>query len=360
MMAAGVLVMAWLAASPQTAVADRARAEGLDGDGRTAEAMQIFERIVADNPADVEARLWIGRLDLRLGRAGEAEAVFRAVLADHPADVDARIGLGSALLRRNAWQDALTVLHGAERDAGENADLFATLARAYRRAGDDRLALDYFRRARARSPDDPDIVAGYEDVARAYGHGITLEGFGQWVEPGSDSGVGTFAARLRVAPRLHLHGEARVQSGEGYSDTLAGGGVEWRAGRATILSLNVVGGSGNVALANTDVFADAIHYAGSFELGASVREISFAGADVTAVSPVLAWDTGGRWRLEGRSATHARGSARQARERRSLGPGAPVAPVAPDRAQRIMLWHRSRISPRIGSPPSAAARRPPA
>jgi tetratricopeptide (TPR) repeat protein len=235
MMAAGVLAMACLAASPQTVVADRARAGGLARDGRTAEAMQIFEGIVAANPADVEARLWIGRLDLRLGRAGDAEAVFRAVLADHPADVDARIGLGNALLRRNAWQDALTVLHGAERDAGENADLFATLARAYRRAGDDRVALDYFRRALARSPDDPDVVAGYEDVARAYGHGITLEGFGQHVAPGSDSGVGTFAARVRVAPRFHPRAGA-CRRARAIPDTLAGGGVEWRAGRATIVS----------------------------------------------------------------------------------------------------------------------------
>ena len=39
---------------------------------------------------------------------------------------------------------------------------------------------------------------------------------------------------------------------------------------------------------------------GSFEAGFSVRQLSFAGADVTAVSPVLSWDAGGRWRLEGR------------------------------------------------------------
>ena len=46
-----------------------------------------------------------------MGRTEEAEAGFRAVLLEHPSDVDARIGLGAALTRRDAWQEALAVLH---------------------------------------------------------------------------------------------------------------------------------------------------------------------------------------------------------------------------------------------------------
>src|ERR1041385_7323447 len=99
---------------------------------------------------------------LRLGRITEAEAEFRSVLRDHPRDVDARVGLGIALTRRGAWRAALEILRATEPDAGNNADLFAALARAYRRAGDDRRALEYFTRAKALAPGDPDIVAGYE------------------------------------------------------------------------------------------------------------------------------------------------------------------------------------------------------
>src|SRR5215471_4277925 len=79
--------------------ADRARAEQLARDGRAAEAIAAFEHIVEQNPTDAEARMWIARLDLRLGRPEHAQAEFRAVLRDHPADVDARIGLGAALTR---------------------------------------------------------------------------------------------------------------------------------------------------------------------------------------------------------------------------------------------------------------------
>src|SRR4029077_2791730 len=148
---------------------DRSLAEQLARSGRTVEALAIFERIVAGNPSDIEIRLWIARLQLRMGRTEDAEAGFRAVLIEHPSDVDARIGLGAALTRRDAWQEALTVLLEAEKDAGANADLFAALARAYRRGGDDRRALEYYKRAVALAPADPDVVEGYEATLRAYG-----------------------------------------------------------------------------------------------------------------------------------------------------------------------------------------------
>ena len=139
---AAALVLSMACQSPSE---DWDLAEQLARSGRTVEALALFERIVAANPADVEARLWIARLQLRIGRTDQAEAGFRSVLLEHPSHIDARIGLGAALTRRNAWKEALEVLLGAEQDAGANADLFGALARAYRRAGDDRRALEYLR-----------------------------------------------------------------------------------------------------------------------------------------------------------------------------------------------------------------------
>src|SRR5205814_922605 len=159
---AAIMMMAALQGSP----ADLAHAEELARAGRAAEAIALFERIVEANPADVEAKLWVARLALRLGRTAEAEAGFRSVLQNHPADVDARIGLGVVLTRTGAWRDALAILAATEKDAGQNADLFSALARAYRRGGDDRQALEYFQRARALAPDDPDVAMGFEAVAR--------------------------------------------------------------------------------------------------------------------------------------------------------------------------------------------------
>src|SRR5688572_19332118 len=279
----------------QSPATDWSRAEQLARAGETLEALAIFERIVAGNPTDTEARLWIARLQLRMGRTEEAEAGFRGVLVEHPADVDARIGLGMALTRRDAWREALEVLRDVEPDAGANSDLFGALARAYRRAGDDQRALEYYQRATALAPGDSDLVQGYEAVRRAYGSSITVEGI---AEGGvSDARSASLIASVRVLPRLEIEGRARVQNRDGLSDTLFGGAGIWRMNRSTNLVVRGMGGVDNTSLANGDVMAEVRHYRGPFEIGGIVRYFSFADVDVTAASPLLAWDTGERWRI---------------------------------------------------------------
>jgi YaiO family outer membrane protein len=281
--------------SPST---DRDLAEQLARSGRTVEALAMFERIVAEHPADVEVRLWIARLQLRIGRTEEAEAGFRAVVLEHPSDVDARIGLGMALTRRDAWQQALEILTGAEQDAGENADLFGALARAYRRAGDDRRALEYYQRATALAPGDPDLIEGYEATVRAYGSSIAVEGI---AEGGvSDARSASMTASVRLLPRLEIEASARVQNRHGSSDTLVGGGGIWRVNRSTNLAIRGAGGADNTSLPDGDLMAEVRHYRGAIELGLNVRHLSFFNVDVTAASPILAWDTGERWRLAAR------------------------------------------------------------
>jgi Tfp pilus assembly protein PilF len=278
---------------------DRSDAERLARDGKPREALHAFEQIVARDPSDLDARLWTARLALRLGRADEAEAQFRYVIERQPANVDARIGLGATLTRKGNWSEALRVLLDVQRDAGENADLFAALARAYRRAGDDRRALEYFQRARMLNPKDPDIVSGFEDAAQAYGHALAFEGFSELVPDGSGTDSGSLVLSLRVHPRVHVQGAARLQQRADQSDVTAGGGVRWRAGRGTTVAFRAVGGSGNTILPNADLAADVAQYAGYAEVGGGIRSLSFADANVIAASLVGAWDPG-RWRLDSR------------------------------------------------------------
>src|SRR3954468_10167532 len=235
--AAAILLIAAL----QTPAIERARAEELARAGRSLEAIALFTHVVEMNPADVEARLWVARLQLRLGRTAEAETGFRSVIREHPADVDAVIGLAIVLTRTGAWPEALALLQEVEPAAGDHADLFAALARAYRRCGDDRRALEYFERAKALAPRDPDVVLGFEGVARTYRQRVAFEGIGQ---TGQRSGVGsgTVAFGVRAAPRLHLDTRLRTQEGPDYSDATAGGGVFWRAMRATTIALHALAG----------------------------------------------------------------------------------------------------------------------
>ena len=291
---ASVLVLSMAVQTPTT---DRSLAEQLARSGRTVEALALFEQIVAQDPTDAEARLWIARLQLRTGRVAEAEAGFRSVLLEHPTDTDARIGLGAALTRRGAWQEALVVLREAEPHAAENPDLFGALARAYRRAGDDRRALDYYRRGRTLAPADPDLVDGFEATAQAYGHSIAVEGFG---EAGASEGrSASLTVALRVRPQLKIEGNASTQRRGGSSDALGGGGALLRVNRSTNLGVRAAGGRGNTSLPRSDLTAVIVKYAGVFEVGASMHRLSYADAGVLAASPLAAWDTG-HWRLDAR------------------------------------------------------------
>src|SRR3954471_4743716 len=109
-----------LMAGLQAPATERTRAEDLARAGQSVQAIELFTHIVETNPADVEARLWVARLQLRLGHTAEAEAGFRSVLREHPTDVDAVIGLAAVLTRTGAWPDALTLLQAIEPDAGQN------------------------------------------------------------------------------------------------------------------------------------------------------------------------------------------------------------------------------------------------
>ena len=147
----------------------------------------------------------------------------------------------------------------------------------------------------ALAPGDPDVVEGYEATVRAYGSSIVVEGF---AEGGvSDARSVSLTASVRVLPRLEIEGRARVQNRNGSSDTLGGGGGIWRINRSTNLAIRGAGGAGNTSLPNGDLMAEVRHYRGAFEIGGIVRYLSFSDVDVTAASPLLAWDTGERWRL---------------------------------------------------------------
>ena len=234
----------------------------------------------------------------RAGRNVEAIALYKLLVEADPGDVDARVALASVLTRTGAWREALAILKETEIAAGENADLLAALARAYRRAGDDRQAIEYFARARALSPLDPDVVFGYEAVARAYGHWVALEGFGQ-DGPAGTVGAGAMTFDLRVAPRLHLAGIVRKQDGPDYSDVVAGAGAFVRVANNTTAAVHVIGAPTTTALPALNVAADVVHYAGVAEIGASVRRLDFAGSELLAVSPLLAWNSD-RWRIDAR------------------------------------------------------------
>ncbi len=279
----------------QSPSANRDVAEQLARSGQTFEALAAFGPDRRRDAGDVEVRLWIARLQLRMGRTEEAEAGFSAMLREHPADVDASVGLGSALTRRDAWSEALAVLLEAAPRGGENSDPFGRSSVRTASAGTT-VVPSATTGGRSRSLRAIRTWSrGTKPRCARNGSSIVVEGFG---EAGvSDARAIPVTASIRVLPRLEVEGLAHGQKRNGSSDTLGGGGAIWQINRSTNLAVRGVGGVDNTSLPNGDVMAEVKHYRGAFEIGGVIRHLSFFDAAITAASPLLAWDTGERWRL---------------------------------------------------------------
>src|SRR5258707_12955713 len=87
-----------LAHPAPTAPPDLPAAIQLAQEGRNAEALAALQKIVAANPEDHTARLWIASVHARMGHPDVAEAVYHSVVLEDPGNVDAWVGLGNVLL----------------------------------------------------------------------------------------------------------------------------------------------------------------------------------------------------------------------------------------------------------------------
>src|SRR5262245_11203094 len=180
-------------------------------EGRDAEALVAFERLVTANPDDREARLWIARLHERNGDTERAEAVYRSVLLEDPINVDAMVGVASAELARHELSDAVVVLERSEELAPRNATVLMMLGLAHREAGQDARALDYFERAYALAPTAENQML-LEDARRVYGHRVQANLFAEDFSTGvSDTRSGELGVNLRLSDTWRVSGRGQVQ-----------------------------------------------------------------------------------------------------------------------------------------------------
>src|SRR5919106_1324208 len=106
--------------SPQENFATFQEAVEAANEGRDADALAAFQRLANMNPDDLDARLWIARLHVRMGNLDLAEPVYRSVLLEDPSDLEAMLGVANALLARGEVDEAEEILEVAESIEPEN------------------------------------------------------------------------------------------------------------------------------------------------------------------------------------------------------------------------------------------------
>ena len=106
--------------------------------GRLDSAEVAFQRVLEDRPADVDALLYLARIQRRQGRAAEAAETLRKAARIEPADPDVRRELGHLFMDLRQPRAAVAQYERALEADPEEPRTWAALISALRAAGDPR------------------------------------------------------------------------------------------------------------------------------------------------------------------------------------------------------------------------------
>jgi len=153
-MFAVLLLTTLLAADPQAPQVQAAQPEDLAEAGDFKAALEGFRQRVAADPADLNARVWIGWLHEQMGRPDLAEPVYRSVVLEAPGHVDAAMHLATLLTKqRRGADEVVRILERAKSTEPRNPELLLALGNAHLRVDrKSELGHAYLEMAAALSP----------------------------------------------------------------------------------------------------------------------------------------------------------------------------------------------------------------
>ena len=275
--------------APQGNFATFAQAVEAANQGRDAEALAAFQRLANMSPDDLDARLWIARLHVRMGHEELAEPVYRSVLLEDPTDVEAMLGVATALLNRGEVEEAEGILGVAEGQEPANGEVIHAVGRTHLLSGRTPQAIEYFERAYAAAPTEQHRIS-LEGARLSYGHRIELRGSSEQFDSATpDTQFGDVTINIRLNGQWRVFGRGQAQRKFGVSEERAGGGAEWRWKPLTILRGHAIVMPDNKIMPEGDYMGEVQHSYLDATWSGSVRYFDFADAHTTTLSPAVQW-----------------------------------------------------------------------
>ena len=291
-----LLLVAALADGPHAAAAPApptfTEAAELETAGRYDEALAAFQRLVAVNPNDHQARLASARLHMRMGHPDRAESVYQGVRLEDATNLEAVLGVADARVAQWRSEDALEALERAEALAPDNPRVLAALARTHQDAGRSTLAVAYMQRAVSLSS-TPAYRMSLERARAAHQNRLEIRSFSeQFSGTTPRSGSADVSLNVRLTDAVRLSARGQMQRKFDSDDARGGAGVEWRWTPATTIVAQALVGPRNRVLPKGDVLGGVNYTTGPVSLTGTMRYFDFEGAQVTTLSPAVTfWPT---------------------------------------------------------------------
>ena len=163
-----------LAGNPDYEFARRRLAQSYNDERRFAEALPVWERVIAartaDDPNSAQDQSNYGAALSELGRATEALACFERAISLDPNFAPAHFNLGYTLYRRGQGGPAIRHLEEATRLRPEYWEARNVLTELYARAGDYKSAYEHARRAVEAYSYNPDLQLALAHTASRVGN----------------------------------------------------------------------------------------------------------------------------------------------------------------------------------------------
>ncbi|MFL5305192.1 MAG: tetratricopeptide repeat protein [Polyangia bacterium] len=197
--------------SVASSIAHLASAGELVAANKFGEAEEAILRALDSAPADAKALTLLALVRYKLGRLDEARATYRELVAAAPNDADARRNLGLLALKLGHLEEALPELEMAVRLAPGDSRAWSYLgygfakrgevveaAAAFRRAGQDALAVELEQAAKTQRP--AQRTTQHPPTTR--GGGTLAAGVASDLGRGGDLGRGALSRPVALAPPL--------------------------------------------------------------------------------------------------------------------------------------------------------------
>lgn len=134
-------------------------------EGDFASAENLLRKILKDQPGDLSAKVFLGRVLRQRGRLSEARDIFGAILKADPKNCEATRGLGSVYQAERQFQLAVVYFSRAAQLKRDDPQIFRELAFAQEAAGDSMGALSSLQESLKLDPGQSDLMTLQGELA---------------------------------------------------------------------------------------------------------------------------------------------------------------------------------------------------